>query len=415
MSTQERNIYQGCYGTSAKSSEVRGWVKRHIVENIQRQEAGLPCATLNIWGIPGTSKTSIVKSLQDEQIEFNEKLQNVKVIDIPLAQVEEMGDILGFPTEEIKMLSSNGEELWIRSMNSIVEQYVAKGYLPTGEQRTTYAPPEWVPKIECPGVILFDDGNRASQRIMKGLMQLVQDYRTIAWSIPKGWTIVFTGNPDNRYNQVTSMDTAQLTRMKHITLEVDAKEWAIWAQDNNVDKRGINFVLRYPEMMIGKERTNPRSLTEFFHSLKNIKNLQDPVEFRLFTIEANASLDEETVAVLTSFLTRDVELIIDPEMILEDYNEANTQLLKLMNYDEPRVDIVSVTMDRLVAYLLSSNYEFKNTHIENFQSWMLNKALPQDLVFASLHGIANSNWKYARKFITGKELMAVVLDLFKKE
>lgn len=79
-------------------------------------------------------------------------------------------------------------------------------------------------------------------------MQLVQDYRTISWRIPRGWTIVFTGNPDNRYNQVTTMDTAQLTRMKHITLEVDAKEWAIWAQENKIDKRGINFVLRYPEM-----------------------------------------------------------------------------------------------------------------------------------------------------------------------
>ena len=54
----------------------------------------------------------------------------------------------------------------------------------------------WVPKEEKPGIILFDDGNRASPRILKGMMQLIQDYRTISWSIPDGWTILFfTGNP----------------------------------------------------------------------------------------------------------------------------------------------------------------------------------------------------------------------------
>jgi len=416
MAKQERNIYQGCYGASAKSSEVKEWVKWSVKANIERQANGAPRCTLNVWGAPGTSKTSVIKSLQNEQIEFDGVLQNIKVIDIPLAQIEEMGDVLGFPIDEMEMSHPQLQEtVWIRSLNSIVGQYVAKGYEETGNQRTIYAPPSWVPKDECPGVILFDDGNRASQRIMKGLMQLVQDYRTISWSIPRGWTIVFTGNPDNRYNQVTSMDMAQLTRMKHITLEVDAKEWAIWAESNNIDKRGINFVLRYPEMMIGKERTNPRSLTEFFYSLKDIQNLSDKNEYNRFTIEANASLDEETVACMSAFLTRDVELVIDPEMILERPEEAEKLLKKLIDKNEPRVDIVSVTMDRMVAFLLASNYQFKEDHIENFQKWMTNKNIPQDLQFSALHIIANSGWSYARQFVKSKELLAMVLDLFKKE
>lgn len=414
---QERNIYQGCYGASAKSSEVKKWIKQSILSNIGRQSKGMPRCTISIWGAPGTSKTSIVKSLQNEEVEFDGVLQKIRVVDIPLAQIEEMGDVTGFPVDEIEMKSPGvcNKNIWIRPLNSIVEKWISQGYEETGNQRTIYAPPAWVPKEECPGVILFDDGNRASQRIMKGLMQLVQDYRTIAWSIPRGWTIIFTGNPDNRYNQVTSMDTAQLTRMKHITLEVDAKEWAIWAQENEIDDRGINFVLRYPEMIIGKERTNPRSLTEFFYSLKSIRNLQDKDEFRRFTIEANASLDEETVAVMTSFLMRDVELVIDPEMILENPKEAEKHLKRLMDNNEPRVDIVSVTIDRLIAFLLSNNYQFKEEHMENFQNWMLNKLIPQDLVFSALHIIAKSGWKYSRQFIKGKELLSMVLDLLKKE
>lgn len=408
------DIYRGCYGAKAKPSEIQEWVKFSIKKNIERQEVGLPRCTLNVWGAPGTSKTSIIKSLKNEKLFFEGKEQNIEVIDIPLAQIEELGDVLGFPVEEIEMANSSGN-VWIKAVNSLIESYLKEGYVNTGSQRTTYAPPSWVPTKACPGVILFDDGNRASQRIMRGLMQLVQDYKTIAWSIPKGWTIVFTGNPDNRYNQVTSMDTAQLTRMKHITLEVDAKEWSIWAQENGIDQRGINFVLRYPEMMIGKERTNPRSLTEFFYSLKNFPELSDKTAFHLCMIEAYASLDDETVAVLGTFLTRDSELVITPETILNDTETAEKQMKELLDRKEPRIDIASVTMDRLVAYLLAKDYEFQESHLESFKRWMLSEVVPKDLVFSSMNRIVNSGWKYGRKFVTGKELLNMVLDMFKKE
>ena len=58
---------------------------------------------------------------------------------------------------------------------------------------------------------------------------------------------------------------------------------------------------------------------------------------------------------------------------------------------------------------------FKEEHMENFQNLMLNKSIPQDLVFSALHIIAKSGWKYSRQFIKGKELLGMVLDLLKKE
>ena len=102
---QERNIYQGCYGASAKSSEVKKWIKQSILSNIGRQSKGMPRCTISIWGAPGTSKTSIVKSLQNEEVEFDGVLQKIRVIDIPLAQIEEMGDVTGFP----RIFAMNGK------------------------------------------------------------------------------------------------------------------------------------------------------------------------------------------------------------------------------------------------------------------------------------------------------------------
>ena len=245
---------------------------------------------------------------------------------------------------------------------------------------------------------------------MKGLMQLVQDYRTISWSIPNGWTIVFTGNPDNRFNQVTSMDTAQLSRMKFVTLEPDATEWAVWAENNGIDERLISFVLRYPEMMVGSERTNPRSLAEFGRALNRFPVL-DGESYKKCLVEAYASLDNATVETMFVFFQKSAELVIEPKDILEDYEKnARNQLEKLMvGRKEPRVDIVNVVNDRLYAYIVSDNYKFDKSHVANVQSWILDKNLPKDTAYAFVRRLCFSNSPYKRQLLSGnKALMDIV-------
>lgn len=300
------------------------------------------------------------------------------------------------------------EKKWV--MKCFVEDMIKQGWTPTDSLPVTkYAPPEWAPKEERPGIILFDDGNRASQRIMKGLMQLVQDYKTISWKIPNGWTIVFTGNPDNRFNQVTSMDTAQLTRMKCITLVPDAIEWSVWAENNGIDKRLISFILRYPEMMIGSERTNPRSLAEFGRALKRFPVL-DGDAYKQCLIEAYASLDNVTVETMMVFFQRSIEMIIEPKDILEDFEKnAKNELKKLMSKSEPRIDIVNVINDRLYAYIVSDNYKFDQKHIKNFQAWILDENLPKDSAYALVRRLCYSDSPYKRNLLSGNnKLMEIV-------
>lgn len=426
MTEQDKDrLYEGCYGRRCSPSEVQAWVLRNLEANIARYDSGIPRSTLNIWGVPGCSKTSIVKQLASRKVAFGESEKEIQVIDIPLAQIEEMGDVLGYPVEEIQLRRWNGERpadaetscehKWVKAVDSVIRSHLDSGWELTDSKRTTYAPPSWAPVEECPGVILFDDGNRASQRIMKGLMQLVQDYRTISWSIPRGWTICFTGNPDNRLNQVTSMDTAQLTRMRHITLEFNAREWAVWAQGQGIDQRGINFMLRYPEMAIGGMRTNPRSLTEFFLSLPFYPNLQDEQQLHDCMVDACASIDEETANVFATFAMRDGELVVSPEVILRDPDKAEILTLELLNRNEPRIDLVSVTMDRLVAYIMSPKYEMASHDAENFQRWFLLEKLPKDMVYASLNTLANSRCVHVRKLLANKRILEMGRDMLCRE
>jgi len=405
---QTNEALKGCYGPQMKNSEVKQWLLENIKDNMNREDNRI---TYSIWGLPGIGKTALVKNLKKEKVTFKGKDYNgFQIIDIPLAQIEEMGDILGLPTE-MMLVEKENEQKWILTQNAVIEYHLSTGWKISDSVApvTLNTPPEWVPKEERPGVILFDDGNRASQRIMKGLMQLVQDYRTVSWKIPAGWSIIFTGNPDNRFNQVTSMDTAQLTRMKHVTFIPDAIEWATWATEAGIDHRLISFVLRYPEMMIGKERTNPRTLAEFGRALKRYTDLNGD-NFRKATKEAQSSLDQETVDVMMIFFQRSVELVINPKDIIEDYEKnAKNEIKRLMNQSEPRIDIINVINDRLYAYLVSECYTFNESHIKNIQDWLLDSNLPKDSAYAFVRRLAYSDSPYKRKFLAGNdELLKIV-------
>lgn len=407
---ETNSTLKGCYGSHLRNSEVKNWLVDNLKDNMSRDKERI---TFSIWGAPGCSKTTLVKSLKNEQVEFNgKKYDGYEIVDIPLAQIEEMGDILGLPAE-MMLIEKEGKQKWILTQNAVIQYHINAGWTMVDSVApvTVNTPPAWVPKEERPGVILFDDGNRASQRIMKGLMQLVQDYRTVSWSIPKGWSIVFTGNPDNRFNQVTSMDTAQLTRMKHVTLVPDALEWATWATSNNIDSRLVSFVLRYPEMMIGSERTNPRTLAEFGKALRRFPNLAGD-SLKLAYNEANASLDSDTVEVMMVFFQRAVELVIEPIEILENYEKkAKQEISRLMKQAEPRIDIINVINDRLYAHIVSDNYEFKESHVKNVQEWILNDDLPKDTGYAFVRRLAYSDKPYKKKFLSGNDKLLEIVRL----
>ena len=47
------------------------------------------------------------------------------------------------------------------------------------DEATVFAPPAWVPTADGPGILLLDDVNRADDRILRGLMQLLAELRDV--------------------------------------------------------------------------------------------------------------------------------------------------------------------------------------------------------------------------------------------
>jgi hypothetical protein len=309
-----------------------------------------------------------------------------KVYDVPIAQFEEMGDLHGMPSRHIKVskvVDGTTQENWI-------PEEVHQGWLNDGWNivfsagvRTMYAPPDWVPMEPGPSILLLDDWNRASVRIIKGIMQLLQNYGMVSWKLPPGCNIVLTANPDEQDYLVTSIDNAILTRIRSVTLIHDVKEWSIWAQASGLDTRGISYLLRYPEMMIGSERTNPRTLSQCFRDMKMIPNLQSKEQAARFKTLASSLLDDQTVSSLIVFMERDVELIIEPEQILSGNNWSwiESHVAKLMGGKEKRIDVLGVTCDRLFAYIVQPTTKPTKTTIENFQKFLTLETIPEDLRF----------------------------------
>jgi hypothetical protein len=374
--------YAGCYGHKVAISQIGKFLETNFKINEENENNNQPKFAQCIWGHSGIGKTSAIKYFKNKKVTWNGKeYSGYKVVDVPMAQIEEMGDIHGVPMDCL-LMKNEKEERWVPIKDQVILSYKELGYIIDTNvmPKTIMAPPEWVPITPEPTIVLFDDWNRASIRIVKGAMQIFQNYCTTSWKLPPGCNIVLTGNPDEQNYLVTSIDSAILTRIKHVTLMEDAKEWAVWATANDLDNRGISWILFQPEMMIGKERTNPRTLSEFFKVMKQIKDVEN--EKDKFLLHAHSLLDEESVTAFHVFMTRDMEDVIEPNDILEGKKEVYERLKNILDRKDPRVDILHVTCERLYATLLNSNVEQNESVIKNFQKFITNKYIPEDVRYS---------------------------------
>jgi AAA domain (dynein-related subfamily) len=339
-----KSFQYATYGSKATANEVTKLLN-HALETMLHPEFGKELPTpICIWGLHGIGKTELVRDLCHEM--------GYQWAYIAPAQFEEMGDLIGMPS---------------------IAETEDKGKV------TRFIAPEWVPRAEGPGILMIDDVNRADDRILRGIMQLLQNYELVAWALPKKWLIVLTANPDGGDYSVTTMDDAMLTRMLHITMQFDAKSWAIWAEKTGIDPRGINFVLSYPEL-VNSRRSTPRSLVQFFQAIKPIENLSQRLD--LVKMLGDSCLDLETVTAFISFIHLNLDKLPTPQEILEanQFDKMTERLERVIKSDGAmRMDILSVIVTRITNYSLMNTEQLTNEEVENLKNFILLEILPNDL------------------------------------
>jgi MoxR-like ATPase len=341
-----------CYGEVLDSHQLADTLEFVFQTNLANEtRTGERPTPICIWGNHGLGKTAAV-------IEFARARQWRLAYCAP-AQFEEIGDLHGLPMKVDPDPSKYGDEY------------------------TAYLPPEWVPREEGPGILLLDDLNRADDRILRGLMQLLQNFELFSWSLPRKWQIVCTANPEGGDYSVTPMDDAVLTRMLHVTLRFDAKAWAGWARSAGVDQRGIDFVLTYPESVTGK-RTTPRSITQVLSHLQHIADWKNDLPRVL--ILARSGLDEATVAAFTAYVMDDLAHLVSASQILEatSFDEVKPKIVEAATgrNGTVRVDRLSAILTRVVIELASQGYEKPSEQTKkNVVALLKLPQIPADLRF----------------------------------
>ena len=326
--------------TQLNVTELKDFIKHMVNNNQHIQIEGKVPVAINIEGDAGLGKTSAIMQLGKEL--------NMDVVKLNLSQLEELGDLVGFPVKEFQIQNAEGKTTWINE--SQINAASAKGYKVVGK-RMSHAAPEWIEGKGEGGFLILDDYTRADARFMQATMEILDRQEYVSWKLPKNWHVILTTNPDNGDYNVTSLDVAQKTRFISVELKYDSEVWAKWAEHANIDGRCINFMLMHPELVT--QKVNPRSITTFFNAISSVPKFDE--ELPLIQMIGEGSVGADFSSMFTLFINNKLDKIIMPKEVLEKDEQyvLNTLTASVGKDDEFRADISSVIATRVINYSLA--------------------------------------------------------------
>jgi hypothetical protein len=376
------------------SKELKETLTHIILNNRALQEENLKPVAVSICGAAGLGKTSVVEQLAEEL-----DIKHVEVIN--LAQLDELGDLVGIPVKEYQLVIKQNDKTAGRWVDEkVMDSFIKEGWKANGQSRMSYAKPAWIAGKGENGVLILDDYTRAAPRFMQAVMEIIDKQRYISWSLPKGWTILLTENPDDGTYNVTDIDAAAKSRYITFDMRWEPEVWAEWAEKSKIDQRAINFTLLHGKEIIKDENphVNPRSLVKFYNSLRTIKDFDKSLA--LIQNIGEGAVGPEVTTMFTSFIHNKLDKMISPTEILDTnvaFDTIKLKVVDLIKTDEDyRADLGYVLTTRLINHMVH-NVETKDIttkFIERVKDLITSEVLGSDLKFVLAKKVINTNNKY---------------------
>lgn len=135
------------------SLEIKNLLVYFIKNNLRLSQEGKMPVAIEIEGMPGTAKTSVVKQVGNE-LDFH-------FVRLNLSEIE-VCDLVGLPVYEYKVTKDKVEK-WVTDKE--LSYYInTLGYTPLSETRTSYSKPMWIQgKEDKPVLLTLDDYNRVKK------------------------------------------------------------------------------------------------------------------------------------------------------------------------------------------------------------------------------------------------------------
>jgi hypothetical protein len=332
-------------------TELAEFLNDIININISNQEQGHDSVAVSITGHAGLGKTSIVSQVA--------KSKGMHFIKQNLAQLQEVGDLTGFPQKEF-LMQKDGTNTYV--VEAMIESYKQKGWEPTDVVRMGYAAPEWLPLDgNKPVVLLLDDYTRALPSILQASMEIVEKMEYVSWKLPKGSSVILTCNPadDSDYFGVNDIGVAMKTRFIEVGIKFNKEHWALWADKSKIDSRCIDFLLYHPELVTDNKMTNPRIFEKFFRIIGQRSNWSSQTDF--IATMGSASIGSTATSAFHSFIHKGLDKLPTPEeLMVMPITDIPSKMAACMldAYGKPKNDVINIVMTRLTNYLWNA-YENK--------------------------------------------------------
>jgi hypothetical protein len=382
---------------SLNVNELKDFLNHIVVNNRFLQENGKPPVSTEVVGDSGIGKTSAIIQLAEEN--------GLDFVKLNLAQIEEIGDLVGFPIRQFEV-EMKEDKIWVDE--HAFDEYLKLGYKSTGKNRMSYCPPEWISNKKKGGILLLDDWNRADVRFIQAVMELIDRQQYISWKLPKDWHIILTSNPDNGDYLVNSIDNAQKTRFISANLKFDLKCWGKWAEESQMDGRCINFLLMHPELVT--KDVNARSVVMFFNSISSIKSFEE--QLPLIQMIGEGSVGSEFASLFTMFINNKLDRIISPEHIFsQDEKYVLNTLKSLVGKDKNyRADIASTLGTRVSNYLdvFAKTNKVEKTIIDRLGKMVTEGIFTTDICYQMIKSIYNANPSKFNLLMLNKDLVKFI-------
>lgn len=275
---------------------------------------------------PGVGKSQIVKQVADTY--------NLELIDVRLSQLDPT-DINGFPSLK--------------------------------DGRSDYCPPkvfpiegDQVPDGKNGWLLFLDEINSAPISVQAAAYKLVLDRMIGAHKIHESVYIVAAGNLSTDKAIVNRMGTAMQSRMVHLNLAVNHKDWLDWAYKTGIDSRITSFIEFKPELLHRfdpnhKDDTYPCPRTWEFMSdiFKGTETLDETdIAIAAGTVGEGAAVEFNAFAQIYGSLPSIKDILNDPTNVPISHDMSVRYALSGLvahNVEEPNIDKLAKFVERLPA------------------------------------------------------------------
>lgn len=222
--------------------------------------------------------------------------------------------------------------------------------------------PEWWPTDGKPVIVFLDELNRANPALHNVVMDLVLNRTLAGKKLPEGSRVLSAINVGSDYT-VNELDPAMVSRFAVYELFPTVKEWIAWAQEQNLDKRIINFISKKPSLLDGAiireeqekhlddDDINKSPDRRAWAKVADLIQNQD-LPLQNFMYKAiSGTVGSSASAQLREFLNSLERDRIDPQKLLMDFKPEMRDQLSQRNIQE------LIYLNREIVHYLNETFE----------------------------------------------------------